>query len=54
VFRARGEPTRLRDLVKFRWQMAAPEDGSVAGVGLELLFLAGDGRIRADYPFIES
>jgi hypothetical protein len=29
-------------------------DGEVAGVGLEVLVLAADGRIRRDYQFIES
>jgi hypothetical protein len=28
--------------------------GEVAGVGLELLVLDADGRIRSDYQFIES
>jgi hypothetical protein len=29
-------------------------DGAVAGVGLEFVLLAADGRIRLDYQFIES
>jgi hypothetical protein len=29
-------------------------DGDVAAVGLDLLLLAPDGRIRRDYQFIES
>jgi hypothetical protein len=30
------------------------EDGELAGVGLEFLVLAYDGRIRRDYQFIEG
>ena len=40
-------------MVKFRWQMVS-KDGEVAGVGLEFLVLAHDGRIRRDFQFIES
>jgi hypothetical protein len=29
-------------------------DGEVAGVGLAILVLTPDGRIRLDYQFIES
>jgi hypothetical protein len=54
VFRARGDAERLRDVVKFRWEMAPRDGGPVAGVGLEVLVLAPDGRIAADYQFIES
>jgi hypothetical protein len=32
----------------------APSDGEVAGVGLEILILDDDGRIRIDYQFIEA
>ena len=53
VFRARGDADRLRDVVKFRWEMVH-RDGPVAGVGLEVLVLAADGRIAADYQFIEA
>jgi hypothetical protein len=30
------------------------KSGDVAGVGLEFLLIAPDGRIRTDYQFIES
>lgn len=53
VFRPLGEPTRLRDLVTFRWQMVATEDESVAAVGREVLLLSGEGRVRLDYQIIE-
>jgi hypothetical protein len=54
-FRARGDADRLRDLVKFRWEMVpvgAP--GDVAAVGLEVLLLGPDGRIVSDFQFIEA
>ena len=53
VFRSRGDAERLRDVVKFRWE-AVTRDGEVAGVGLDVLVLDDDGRIRIDYQFIES
>jgi hypothetical protein len=53
-FRRHDEPVRLRDVVKFRWEMVSAADGSVAAVGLEILVLDGQGRIRTDYQFIES
>jgi hypothetical protein len=53
-FRRRDDAERLRDVVKFRWEMVSTEDGSVAAVGLEFLMIDADGRIRSDYQFIES
>jgi hypothetical protein len=53
-FRRRDDAERLRDVVKFRWEMVSTEDGSVAGVGLEFLVIDAEGRIRTDYQFIES
>jgi hypothetical protein len=52
-FRRRDDVARLADVVKFRWEMVS-EDGEVAGVGLEVLVLAHDGRIRRDFQFIEA
>jgi hypothetical protein len=52
-FRRRDDVGRLDDMVKFRWEMVT-KGGEVAGVGLELLVLAADGRIRRDYQFIET
>ncbi|MGI5243582.1 hypothetical protein [Dactylosporangium sp. CA-139066] len=54
VFRARGDADRLRDVVKFRWEMVPRAGGPAAGTGLEVLLLAADGRIAADYQFIEA
>ena len=39
--------------VRLRWEMVSTGDGRVVSVGLEFLLLAGDGRIREDYQFIE-
>jgi hypothetical protein len=53
-FRRREDAERLRDVVKFRWEMVSARDGSVAAVGLEFLVIDAEGRIRSDYQFIES
>jgi hypothetical protein len=52
-FRRRDNAERLGDVVKFNWEMIS-RSGEVAGVGLEFLVLAPNGRIRIDYQFIES
>lgn len=52
-FRRQNDVERLADVVKFHWEMVAAESGDVAAVGLEVLVLAPDGRIRIDYQFIE-
>ena len=54
AFRSRDNADRLGDVVKFNWEMVPVEGGEVAGVGLEVLVLDQDGRIRTDYQFIES
>jgi hypothetical protein len=51
-FRARGKATRLGDVVKFGWEGVSP-DGEVLGAGIEFVMLAADGRIQADYQFVE-
>jgi len=53
-FRARANAVRLRDLVKFGWEMVRTADEQVVGVGLEVLQLAPDGRIAVDYQFVEG
>jgi hypothetical protein len=53
TFRLRNNADRLHDVVKFNWEMVSA-DGEVAAVGLEILVLHEDGRIRTDYQFIES
>ena len=54
VFRPAGDAARLRDMVKFRWEMVPRDGGDVAGRGLQVVVLDADGRIRLDYQFIES
>ena len=53
-FRARDNAARLDDVVKFNWEMVRKSDGTVAAVGLGILVLGDDGRIRTDYQFIEA
>jgi hypothetical protein len=53
VFRARPNAERLRDHVKFNWEMVSTNDGSVAAVGLNILVLDDHDRIRLDCAFIE-
>lgn len=53
TFRLAGKAKRVADAVRFTWEMAATDD-TVAGVGLEFVVLAADGRIQQDYQFIES
>lgn len=53
-FRRRDDAERLRDVVKFRWEMVSTANGSVTAVGLEFLVLDAEGRIRSDFQFIES
>ena len=54
VFRGRDDADRVGDVVKFRWEMLPARGGDVAAVGLKILLLDTDGRIRLDYQFIES
>ncbi len=54
VFRARDNAARLRNIVKFNWEMVSTATGKVEGVGLEVLVLDGEGRISIDYQFIEG
>lgn len=53
-FRPRNNAVRLADIVKFNWEMVPTGGGEPAGVGLEILVLDEDGRIRTDYQFIEG
>jgi hypothetical protein len=50
-FRGRDDADRLGDVVKLHWEAVA-KDGTVFGVGLSFLVLAGSGRIARDYTFI--
>ncbi|MGC5009709.1 hypothetical protein ACLQ2R_02985 [Streptosporangium sp. DT93] len=54
LFRSRDNADRLGDIVKFNWEMVPTGGGEPAGVGLEILVLDEDGRIRTDHQFIEG
>ncbi|GAA1614654.1 MULTISPECIES: hypothetical protein [Kribbella] len=49
-----GKAVVLRDVVKLRWAMVPAGGGEVLGGGTDVLLLAPDGRIRADYQFIDG
>jgi hypothetical protein len=53
AFRARRNAARLRDVVKFNWEMVEVADGTVAAVGLDVFVLDGEGRIRVDHQWVE-
>jgi hypothetical protein len=42
-----------RNVVRFTWHMRPQGGGPVAAQGFELLVLASDGRIAADYQFLD-
>jgi hypothetical protein len=54
TLRPRDNAQRLGDVVKFNWEMISTDGEEVAAVGLEVFILAEDGRIEADYQFIEA
>ncbi|MFJ8621361.1 hypothetical protein ACIRD3_00775 [Kitasatospora sp. NPDC093550] len=51
TFRARPDAVRLRDVVRFSWEMVTVADGEPVGHGEEFVVLDADGRITADYQF---
>ncbi|ARF77927.1 hypothetical protein ACIG0C_31235 [Kitasatospora aureofaciens] len=51
TFRAREDAVRLRDVVRFSWEMVSVGTGELAGGGVEFVVLDADGRITADYQF---
>ncbi|MER5467296.1 hypothetical protein ABZX90_11900 [Streptomyces sp. NPDC002935] len=53
VFRIQESARRLSDVITFRWESFHTGDGQVTGGGLEFLVLDEDGRIRADYQFVD-
>jgi hypothetical protein len=54
LFRPRDNAARLRNIVKFNWEMVSTATGEVTGIGLEVLVLDERGRITLDYQFIEG
>ncbi|MER7756482.1 hypothetical protein [Kitasatospora sp. NPDC097643] len=51
TFRARQDAVRLRDVVRFGWEMVPTSGGEPVGGGAEFVVLGADGRIAADYQF---
>lgn len=49
-----GEAAVLQDMVKLRWAMVPAGGGEALAIGIDLLLLGPDGRIRTDYQFIEA
>ncbi len=54
VFRSANNADGHHDAVRFNWEMVPAGGGAVAAVGFDFLVFDGDGRIRADYQFIET
>ena len=54
TFRPRDNADALRNVVKFSWEMVPAGGGEATATGLEILILGPDGRIEADYQFIEA
>ncbi|KEF09288.1 MULTISPECIES: nuclear transport factor 2 family protein [Streptomyces] len=52
VFRPLGEPDGHHDLVRFGWELVAP-DGSAPVAGFDVATLAADGRIRSVSGFLD-
>ncbi len=57
----KGNLFRLRDgvdghhgMVKLRWEMLPAAGGEIISIGLDLLILDAEGRIRTGYQFIEA
>lgn len=53
-FRRDGGVAVVRDMVKLRWAMVPAGGGEALGGGTDLLLVAPDGRITADYQFIDG
>ncbi|TWT03057.1 hypothetical protein [Reyranella sp. CPCC 100927] len=52
VFRPRDPVDGHHDTVRFQWEMV--RDNTVVSVGFDFLLLGEDGRIRADYQFLDQ
>jgi hypothetical protein len=52
-FRRDGDVAALKDMIKLRWVMVPAGGGEALGGGTDLLLVAPDGRITADYQFID-
>lgn len=54
VFRSANNADGHHNAVRFNWEMVPAGGGAVAAVGFDFFVLDDDGRIRADYQFIET
>ncbi|TDD13199.1 hypothetical protein E1218_34840 [Kribbella turkmenica] len=54
VFRRDGAVAVVRDMVKVRWVMVPAGGGDALAGGTDLLLVAPDGRIAANYQFIDD
>ncbi|MFI6843702.1 hypothetical protein OG535_30270 [Kitasatospora sp. NBC_00085] len=51
TFRARDTAVRLRDCLRFTWEMVPVDGGEPVGSGLEVLLLDDEDRVTTDYMF---
>lgn len=52
-FRRDGAVAVVHDMLKLRWVMVPAGGGEPLGSGTDLLLLSPDGRITADYQFVD-
>jgi hypothetical protein len=53
-FRSLNNAAGHHNAVRFNWEMVGADGGEVATVGLEVFVLDNNGRILADYQFLEK
>ncbi|HEY7979484.1 MAG TPA: nuclear transport factor 2 family protein [Rhizomicrobium sp.] len=53
IFRAAGNAQAHHNVVRFNWHMLRKATEEIVATGFEFLVLADDGRIQADYQFID-
>jgi hypothetical protein len=53
-FRSASNGQGHHNTAKFSWEMVRTDNGEVGAAGTEFFLLADDGRIDADYQFLES
>ena len=53
VFRHADNAESHHNVVRFNWHMLRRDGEEIVATGFEFLVLADDGRIRADYQFID-
>jgi hypothetical protein len=53
-FRSQHNAVGHHDTVKFTWAMVSGETGELESIGFDFVVLDGEGRITADYQYIEK